>query len=227
MIGLENIRYRAGNFTAQFDFTVPEGAFVVLIGPSGGGKTTLLSLIAGFSAPESGRIRIAGEDVTGLSPAERPVTMLFQEHNLFAHLTAAQNAGLGLQPSLHLRPEEDAQVAAALARVGLENKGHALPAALSGGERQRVALARAGLRNKPVLLLDEPFAGLGPKLRREMLGLVVELQRERGLTVLLVSHEPQDIEQAASLAGFVTGGQLAALCPPDAFFRQPGLSDYL
>lgn len=227
MIRLESIRYQAGSFTAQFDFTVPQGAFVVLTGPSGGGKTTLLSLLAGFAVPESGRIHMAAQDVTGRAPAARPVTMLFQEHNLFAHLTAFENAALGLSPSLKLDAGARARVQAALARVGLEDKGNSLPSELSGGERQRVALARAVLRDKPVLLLDEPFSGLGPKLRREMLGLVMELQRERGLTVLLASHEPQDIGQAASLAGFVAEGRLSPLCAPDEFFRQPGLSDYL
>lgn len=227
MIRLENVEYVAGDFRAAFDAEIPQGAFLGLLGPSGGGKTTLLSLLAGFAKPQAGRILMAGEDVTDATPAARPVTMLFQEHNLFAHLSAFENAALGLAPSLKLSPAQTAQVEAALARVGLSGKAGNKPAELSGGERQRVALARALLRDKPVLLLDEPFAGLGPKLRREMLQLVMDLRAERGLTVILVSHEPDDLKMAATHAAFVSQGRMSAIVPISRFFDEPQLADYL
>jgi len=227
MIRLENVEYVAGDFRARFEAEIPEGAFLGLLGPSGGGKTTLLSLLAGFAKPQAGRIFMGGEDVTDATPAARPVTMLFQEHNLFAHLTAFENAALGVSPALKLSPAQTAQVEAALARVGLSGKAGNKPAELSGGERQRVALARALLRDKPVLLLDEPFAGLGPKLRREMLQLVMDLRAERGLTVIIVSHEPDDLKMAATHAAFVSHGRMSAIVPIARFFDEPQLADYL
>ncbi|MDP4822857.1 MAG: ATP-binding cassette domain-containing protein [Aestuariivirgaceae bacterium] len=227
MIRLEKIEYQAGDFRASFDADIPRGCFLGILGPSGGGKTTLLSMLAGFAKPASGRIFMDGADVTEAVPAARPVTMLFQEHNLFAHLTAFENAGLGLSPALQLSAEQAALVEAALARVGLSGKSANRPAALSGGERQRVALARALLRNRPVLLLDEPFSGLGPKLRREMLQLVVDLQCERQLTVILVSHEPDDIRMAATHAAFIAEGRMSAIAAKDRFFDDPRLADYL
>lgn len=227
MISLAQVQWQAGDFRARFDGTVPEGALLGILGPSGGGKSTLLSLIAGFAAPVAGRIRIGGQDVTDLPPHERPVSLIFQEHNLFAHLTAFENAALGLSPGLQISAGQKAQAESALARVGLAGKGAQRPAELSGGERQRVALARALLRDKPVLLLDEPFSGLGPRLRRDMLALLRQIQAERGLTLLLVSHEPEDIRLAASHGCFVADGRMGPVAPVAEFFRQPGLADYL
>jgi thiamine transport system ATP-binding protein len=227
MIQFDAIHYQADDFEAEFDFSLPDQGFVMITGPSGGGKSTLLSLIAGFVMPQQGRILINGQDARALSPAQRPVSLLFQEHNLFAHLSAFENAALGLSPDLKLDDAARSKVLAALARVGLDGKGQSLPAQLSGGERQRVALARALLRDKPILLLDEPFAGLGPKLRREMLSLVHELQKEKALMVILVTHEPDDIRQAGDLAGFVGDGRLKTLAKVDEFFDQPELAAYL
>src|SRR5690606_13784007 len=127
-----------------------------------------------------------------LAPARRPVSMVFQENNLFAHLSVEANVGLGRSPALKLAADDRRQVSEALARTGLSGKEKRLPAELSGGERQRVALSRALVRERPVLLLDEPFASLGPALRREMLDLVRDLQAERGMTILMVSHHPDD-----------------------------------
>ncbi|MGH6932662.1 MAG: ATP-binding cassette domain-containing protein, partial [Dongiaceae bacterium] len=147
-------------------------------------------------------------DVTSLHPSRRPVTMLFQEHNLFAHLSAADNVGLGINAGLRLAPQDRERIGAALAQVGLDGFEKRVPAELSGGERQRVALARSLVRNRPVLLLDEPFAALGPALRREMLDPVNELRRSRRLTVLFVSHQPEDALYAAERTAFVHGGHV-------------------
>lgn len=192
------------------------------MGPSGSGKSTLLDLIAGFREPESGRVLIGSDDVTDLPPDCRPVSMIFQENNLFGHLDVAKNVGLGRSPSLRLTGKDHADIADALARTGLAGKEGRLPRELSGGERQRVALARALIRDRPVLLMDEPFASLGPALRSEMLDLVRELQAERGLTVLLVTHHPEDARRVASNIIFIEAGRVVAVGPALDFFGEDG-----
>lgn len=194
----------------RFDFAVAPGEFVMVLGPSGAGKSTLLNLIAGFDRPMEGRIVLAGDDVTHLAPAERPVTTLFQEGNLFPHLTAAQNVGLGLHPGLRLTPGQRHAVDTALDRMGLAGMGSRLPGTLSGGERQRVALARSLVRNRPILLLDEPFAALDPGRRKEMTDLVGGLAADRGLTVLMVSHQIDEVRDPNARALFIHDGRIMA-----------------
>jgi len=207
-VDLEAVAFRYEDMRMQFDLHVADGECLAVIGPSGAGKSTLLALIAGFERADSGTIRIGGQDVTRQPPAVRPVTMLFQDHNLFAHLDAAANVGLGIHPGLKLTAADRARVAAALEQVGLGGLAERLPSQLSGGERQRVALARSLVRDRPVLLLDEPFAALGPALRREMLDLVRALQADRRLTVLLVSHQPEDALYIATRTAFVHDGHV-------------------
>ena len=207
-VDLDDVTFQYEDMRMRFDLHVEDGECLAVIGPSGAGKSTLLALIAGFERAGSGRIRIAGEDVTRLHPSIRPVTMLFQDHNLFSHLDAAANVGLGIHPGLRLTTADRERVEAALAQVGLAGLAQRLPSQLSGGERQRVALARSLVRDRPVLLLDEPFAALGPALRREMLDLVRALQVDRKLTVLLVSHQPEDALYAATRTAFVHDGQV-------------------
>jgi len=216
MLVVEDLTFRYEDMAMAFDLAVEAGECLAVLGPSGAGKSTLLSLIAGFERPLSGRVAIGGRDVTGLKPAERPVTSLFQEHNLFAHLSAGENVGLGLDPGLRLGTAQKAAVSEALARVGLEGLEQRRPAQLSGGQRQRVALARSLVRDKPLLLLDEPFSALDPGLRLEMLDLVRQLQQERGLTVVLVSHNPQDAMRIAGKAAFVARGRVLAAGPTRA-----------
>lgn len=230
MITLEKIVFRYEDWIAEFDFTAPQGDFLAIIGPSGSGKSTLLSLIAGFEAPTSGRILFDGRDMTEAPPAARPATMVFQDHNTFAHLDIRTNVALGISPSLRLTRADETQITAAIERTGLSELAKRKPGEVSGGERQRVAIARALVRNRPILLLDEPFAALGPGLRHDMLDLISELQKEKGFTVILVSHHPDDARRAAAKTAFLVDGRILALEPTEQLFARrdlPALSDYL
>ncbi len=216
-------------FRSDYSLTVATGALCALIGPSGGGKTTLLHAIAGFAEPVSGTLDFAGRSLLGLAPAARPLSILFQEHNLFPHLTAAQNVGLGLDPRLRLTAAQKRRADDALARVDLAGIGGRLPGELSGGQRQRVALARALVRDRPLMLLDEPFSGLDPGLRLDMIGLVDALRRERGLTVVMSLHTPGDARGVAEQMAFVEGGRVVAAGTPDAMLepgRNPAVDRY-
>jgi len=225
MIRLEDLHFRYDDYTADFDFEIARGEFVAVIGPSGSGKSTLLSLIAGFDRPQSGRILLAGEDMTQVPPSARPVTMVFQDHNTFAHLDLWTNVALGISPSLKLSAAEKLEVDEALARTGLAALARRKPGEVSGGERQRVAIARALLRDEPILLLDEPFAALGPALRREMLDLVKELQAEKAYTVMLVSHNPEDALYAASRTAFLSNGRIIAFEPTRQLLQRRDLPE--
>jgi thiamine transport system ATP-binding protein len=230
VIELQNVSFAYEDMAMRFDLKVGAGEFLGVIGPSGAGKSTLLSLIAGFDLPLSGRILIGGRDMAGLSPASRPVSMVFQDHNAFAHLDVRTNVALGLSPRLALQAEQWRSVDAALERTGLGGFARRLPGELSGGERQRIAIARTLVRERPVLLLDEPFAALGPALRREMLDLIVTVQRERGLTALMVTHQPEDARSAASHVAFVSAGRVLAKRTAREMFAAtdlPELREYL
>ncbi len=204
------------DFSCRYDLTVPKGALCVLIGPSGGGKTTLINAIAGFGRRPNGCLLLDGQDLLALEPAQRPLSILFQEHNLFPHLTAEQNVGLGLHPGLHLNNQQREVVGYALASVGLADMGSRYPAELSGGQRQRVALARAMIRNKPLMLLDEPFAALDPVRRRGMIHQVDKLRREQAITVLMSIHTPEEIEDIADMIVTIAEGRVQTIRHPPA-----------
>lgn len=221
MLTLEGLRVVFDDFELIADLRVKTGRKVAVLGPSGAGKSTLLGAVAGFVSPNQGRVLWNDTDLTRMNPGARPITTLFQEANLFPHLTAAQNVGLGLDPTLRLSAADQAQVGDALARVGLDGLGQRKPAQLSGGQVARVALARALVRHRPLMLLDEPFSALGPALRAEMLGLVDELARETGATLLMVSHEPQDARLIADECVFVADGVAHAPIETETFFKDP------
>lgn len=221
MLTLENLIITQGDFRMTADWQAEVGERIAVIGPSGAGKSTLLSVIGGFFAPQSGRVLWQGTDITGLEPGARPITTVFQDQNLFPHLTIAQNLGLGISPNLRLTAADHARIEAALDRTGLAGFGPRKPAQLSGGQQSRAALARALLRDKPVLVLDEPFAALGPALKAEMLGLVMELSRENALTVMMVTHDPKDALAFAPLTCLVAGGVAHAPQPTTDLLANP------
>ena len=197
MLWLDQVVIANGAFRLAADIRLTAGERIAVMGPSGAGKSTLANGIAGFHALCQGRISCQGTDITDAPPGKRPVAMLFQDSNLFPHLTIRQNAGLGMHPDLRLKPADWDRVDQALARVGLSDLAMRRPAELSGGQQSRAALARVLVQAKPILILDEPFSALGPALRADMLDLVGELTAENGATVLMITHDPQDAERLA------------------------------
>lgn len=221
MLGLEQVEIVQDGFRLCADVTVRTGARVGVIGPSGAGKSTLLGAIAGFVPVAAGRILWGGDALNAQSPSARPVSILFQDNNLFPHLSVQQNVALGLRPSLRLSSAEADRVMAVLARVGLEGLGARRPAQLSGGQQSRVALARVLLRARPLLLLDEPFAALGPALKAEMLGLVAEICAETGATLLMVTHDIGDARAIADKTLLVADGNVTGPFETGALLSDP------
>ena len=221
MITLDNVEYRYEQVTMAYTLSVEAGSMVSIIGPSGAGKSTLLNLIAGFDKPLAGRVLIEGVDMAGRPPADRPITMLFQDHNLFGHLSVRRNVGLGIDPNLRLSRADHQTIDAALARVELVGLADRKPWQLSGGERQRVALARSLVRQRPVLLLDEPFAALGPAQRHQMIALVDALRRDTGFTVMMVTHQTDDLRRMGGRTVFVDNGRILADGPTETVLTAP------
>ena len=222
VVRLDKVSFSYGEAPFLFDVEFAASKITAIMGASGSGKSTLLNLVAGFETPQSGRVLIGGADVGASAPSARPVSMVFQENNLFAHLSVEKNVGLGRSPSLSLTQTDRAAIAEALSRVGLAGKEKRLPRELSGGERQRVALARVLVRDRPVLLLDEPFASLGPALRDDMLDLVAGVHAERAMTVLFVTHQPEDARRIGEQMVFLDNGRVASTGSAADFFHGTG-----
>ncbi len=229
MLTFDGLVLEQGDFRLSANWSAAAAARIALVGPSGSGKSTLLLALAGFLPPTAGRILWQGHDIAALPPGERPVSILFQDQNLFPHLTLAQNIGLALSPKLRLRPDQHHAVAEAMDRVGLAGMGPRKPGQVSGGQAGRAALARVLLRARPILLLDEPFSALGPGLKTEMLDLVAKVATDTGALVLMVTHDPQDARHFASLTALVDGGLVQPPVATDALFANPpeGLRRYL
>ncbi|ABU78495.1 thiamine ABC transporter ATP-binding protein ThiQ [Cronobacter sakazakii] len=208
MLTLTDLTWLYHHLPMRFTLDVREGERMAVLGPSGAGKSTLLNLIAGFLAPASGTLTINGADHTRTPPSKRPVSMLFQENNLFNHLTVRQNIALGLSPGLRLNAQQKRQVEAIADNMAIGDLLERLPGALSGGQRQRAALARCLVRKRPVLLLDEPFSALDPALRQEMLTLLEKLCEEEGTTLLMVSHSVEDAARIAARSLVVVEGRI-------------------
>ncbi|MGK9051595.1 thiamine ABC transporter ATP-binding protein [Neorhizobium petrolearium] len=229
-IVLEKVELRLGTKDFRFDCALPAGAVTAVTGPSGSGKSTLLNLVAGFETPDQGRVVIAGEDATDKHPSERPVSLIFQDNNLFTHLDLFTNVGLGISPSLKLSAEDRKAISEALVRVGLGGFDKRMPGTLSGGERQRAAFARTLVRRKPVLLMDEPFAALDPGLRLSMANLLLDLHRETRNTVLIVTHDPDEVGRLAEHAVFIDHGRILLQALAKEFLGRrdiPAIADFL
>lgn len=210
MLSLNDVVITQGDFRLSANLEVPDGQRIAVIGPSGAGKSTLVNAICGFVNVASGNISMCGKDITNAVPSARDMAILFQDNNLFAHLSIAQNVGLGIRPAMQLNSTENQTVSQALSRVGLDGFGIRRPSELSGGQQSRAALARALVQAKPWMILDEPFAALGPALRAEMLDLVAEVAVETRAGVLMVTHAPEDARRIADSVIFVADGMAHA-----------------
>ncbi len=211
MLAVEDLRFGYPDGPEfVFSLALERGEIVTLSGPSGSGKSTLVDLICGFLQPLCGDILWAGRSILPLAPANRPVSALFQTGDLFDHLDVEMNIVLGLDPRGRPNPAQRARVRAVLEEIGLPGFEHRLPGQLSGGQRQRVALARALVRDKPLMLLDEPFSALDTDRRDEMADLVRRLTRDRRLATLVVSHDPADAERLGSRAITLRDGKISS-----------------
>lgn len=229
MLTFRDVVLAQGDFRLAADLTVKSQTITAIIGPSGGGKSTLLSAVAGFLTPIAGDVIWNDATITALLPSQRPVSILFQDNNLFPHLTIADNIGLALRPDLRLAAHDKTRIEHVLADVGLKGMGGRKPSALSGGQQSRAALARILLADRDVVLLDEPFAALGPGLKAEMLELVRTKVAGSGKTVLMVTHDPQDALGIADQAILVADGRAYEPVDTKAMFADPpqALRDYL
>ncbi|MBS9782977.1 MAG: thiamine ABC transporter ATP-binding protein [Pasteurella sp.] len=189
-----NLNFDYPQMPMQFNIQIAKGRKVVIVGESGAGKSTLLNLIAGFEQATSGELWLNGENHLMTPVADRPVAMLFQDNNIFAHLTVMQNIGLGLAPTLKLTTEQKQKVIEIAQQMGIDELLDRRCDQLSGGQKQRVALARTLLQHKPILLLDEPFSALDPQRRQELQILVTELCEKHKLTLLMVTHQLDEVQ---------------------------------
>ena len=192
MLQLDNACMSLGNRHWTFDISLQTHGVHALLGRSGSGKSTLLNLIGGFLLPDEGDLQWQGDSLLPLQPDQRPITTLFQQHNLFEHLSVWKNLALGICPTLRVNADQHTQIATALSDVGLAGLEQKMPGQLSGGEQQRVALARCMLRRKPVLLLDEPFSALDATTRHEMVALLKRLINTHQPCVLMITHDESD-----------------------------------
>ena len=222
-VRLVGVAKRFARFEAirPLDLEVERGAFLAILGPSGCGKTTLLRMIGGFVEPTTGRIEVAGRDVTGLPPERRPTNMVFQGYGLFPHMSVRQNIAYGLKLRRLPEAEIDARVARVMALVRLEELALRGVAALSGGQQQRVAVARALVMEPPVLLLDEPFAALDLKLRQSMQDELARIHREVGGTFMFVTHDQSEALALASRIAVMNEGRIEQIGTPEEVYLRP------
>jgi putrescine transport system ATP-binding protein len=223
IVKIEGIAKRYGTVQAVdgVDLEIARGELFALLGGSGCGKTTLLRLLAGLETPDSGRIVIDGQDMTGVPAHRRPVNMMFQSYALFPHMNVAANVGYGLRREGLPKPEIATRVAEALALVQLQTLGDRRPSQLSGGQRQRVALARALVKRPKLLLLDEPLAALDRKLREGTRFEMVRLQEQLGLTFVVVTHDQEEAMSMASRLAVMNAGRIVQTGTPHDLYERP------
>jgi len=223
-IELESVRKAFGGPAAAVDgvsLAIAEGEFFSLLGPSGCGKTTTLRMIAGFVAPDEGRVLLHGEDVTTVPPNRRPVNMVFQQYALFPHMTVYDNVAFGLKMAHVPRAEHRERVADILRVVALEGYERRRPRQLSGGQQQRVALARALVNRPAALLLDEPLGALDVKLRRHMQLELKRIQHELGTTFVYVTHDQEEALAMSDRIAVMSDGRVEQLGTPREIYEHP------
>src|SRR5712672_285506 len=222
-LDIQSLAKRYGDFYAVRDVSlaVADGEFLVLLGPSGCGKTTTLRMVAGFIEPTSGTVRLGGADVTLLPPWKRNAGMVFQSYALFPHLSVAQNIAFGLEMRKLARADIARRVEETLALVRLETFAGRLPRQLSGGQQQRVALARALAIRPDVLLLDEPLSNLDAKLREEVRIEIRELQRQLGLTTVMVTHDQEEALTVADRLVVMADGEIRQIGTQRDLYERP------
>ncbi|QCO58007.1 ABC transporter ATP-binding protein (plasmid) [Pseudorhodobacter turbinis] len=223
MIAFQDVHKYYGDYHALrgITATIKAGEFFSLLGPSGCGKTTLLRTIAGFEGISSGAVMIDGKNMAGVPANQRPTNMVFQSYAIFPHLTVGENVGFGLRRAGLSKAELAARVEEALAMVGLGGYGARAAHALSGGQRQRVALARALILKPKVLLLDEPLSALDKKMREQMQVELIRLQRQVGITFILVTHDQEEALVMSDRIAVMFEGEIAQLADPETLYRRP------
>jgi len=209
MLKLDAVEISQGSFTLRADLELSKGGRLAVMGASGSGKSTLLNLIAGFLIPDQGRVLLDSQDATQRDVSARPLSILFQDGNVFPHLNVFDNVALGVSPSLKLDAAARGRIPLALAQTGLEGMEERMPADLSGGQQSRIALARVLVRDRPLVLLDEPFAALDPGLKREMAVLLDALCEKAGLTLVMVTHDLRDAEMLCEDVIVLESGEIA------------------
>ena len=222
-IRCENLARHFERVTAldEISVTLAAGEFSVLLGPSGCGKSTLLRLIAGLDAPTGGVVRIGGQDMAGIAPVGRGLSMVFQSYALFPHLSVAENILFGLSVRRVNRAEQAERLARVAGMMGLAPLLSRKPAALSGGQQQRVALARAVISERPICLMDEPLSNLDARLRAEMRVELRALQRRLGLTVVYVTHDQVEAMTMADRIVVMNGGRVEQVGRPEDIYARP------
>ena len=222
-IEVQGVSKRFGDFTALDDvsLTVRDGSLTALLGPSGGGKSTLLRVIAGLEQPDSGVVRIGGEDITGIPAQGRGVGFVFQHYAAFKHMTVRDNVAFGL--TIRKRPKEEirARVDELLALVHLDGFQARYPSQLSGGQRQRMALARALAVQPKVLLLDEPFGALDANVRKELREWLRRLHDEVHVTTIFVTHDQEEALEVAEQVAVINHGRIEQAGTPDDLYDRP------
>ena len=223
LLQVDAVVKRFGGFTAvdRLSLVIRAGEFFALLGPSGCGKTTLLRMLAGFETPDAGRILLNGADIAAVPPHQRPVNMMFQNYALFPHLTVRDNIAFGLKRAGMPRAEIASRVAEMVALVKLEGLEKRKPDQLSGGQKQRVALARALARRPQLLLLDEPLAALDRKLRESTQAELTRLQRQLGMTFVIVTHDQEEAMTMADRIGVMNSGRLEQVATPRQLYEAP------
>jgi spermidine/putrescine ABC transporter ATP-binding subunit len=222
-LGIEGVSKRFGDIEVvkSVSIDVAPGTILSLLGPSGCGKTTILRMIAGLLRPSSGRIRIAGEDVTGVPPHRRKLGMVFQNYSLFPHMNVTDNVAFGLKMQGTSREASRGTVGQALAMVRMGGMERRFPSELSGGQQQRVALARALVTRPRLLLLDEPFGALDRNLREEMQIEVKQLQRELEITFVFVTHDQEEALTLSDRIAVMRAGEIQQFGTPSEIFEAP------